>query len=67
MIWYLVRFQQWNKVMWVTHEPGSKYWRTIRSNFVTRDPDDMILGIVVTEDTKDLLIHREDILRRIAA
>lgn len=66
-MWFLVRFEQFDQVLWVTHHRITSYWGTVRGNFFERHPSDLILGVVVTESTKDLLGHKKDILKRLAA
>ena len=67
MIWFLVRFEQFDKVLWVTNHTITSYWATIRGSFFERHPSDLILGVVVTESTTDLLGHKSNILRGVAA
>lgn len=67
MTWFLVRFEQFDKVLWVTKPTLPNYWATVRGNFFLRNPQDLILGVVVTEATKDLLGHKKDILRGLTA
>jgi len=57
MIWYLVRFQQYAKVLWVTKTSLLNHWKTVRGNYILRDEDNIVLGIVVTNATNILPYH----------
>lgn len=65
-MWFLVRFEQFDKVLWVTNYKTNS-WATVHGNLFGRHPSDLILGVVVTEFTADLLGHTRDILKRLAA
>lgn len=54
MIWYLIKFQQYNKLVWVRKILDTPYWQTIRGNYISRESSDIVFGIVFTEDSSTL-------------